>query len=254
VSLHKSKGIVLSSKVVQDIDCLLTVLLTDGNKSKFRIKGIKKSKTRPIPASEIGSIISFEYYKHELDLVHNIKEINIIERFDRIKSNYIGYLLLSYILEILDLVIPESDIKLIEYNLVEKALYTLEKEKIYFYYLPFFKVKLFYELGLLSKEILCTNCGVELNPSAKFQILVNNLNVICSNCKPIQKDETVLLKWVLFFLNSRYINIEEKRPPIELMFELDRILNDFLRNYMNRELKSFDILYKSIGGKDEIFS
>ena len=69
MSLLKKRGIILQSTTYSEADALITLLSEDGIKEKFLIKGIKKSKKRPIVASEIGTLIHIDYYYHQKDMI-----------------------------------------------------------------------------------------------------------------------------------------------------------------------------------------
>ena len=109
MSLIKEKGIVVSSKLVGEADALITLLGESGSKAKYRLKGIKKSKNRPIIASETGSYISIDFYLHKNEEIHNVKEVSITERFEKPKATYEGYLLVTYFCELIDTVLPNGD-------------------------------------------------------------------------------------------------------------------------------------------------
>lgn len=254
MSLRKENGIVIASKTVGEADSILTILAESGLKSKFKLRGIKKSKSRPIIASEIGSLINIDFYLHERDEISNIKEVSILERFEKVKSNYVGYLLLSYFCELLDTLLPESNENQSSYELLLKAITTLNTEIIFFHFLPFFKIRLLFLLGLLSKENTCNTCGVEFSQVESASIQNHNLEFVCSDCKPSYKSQLNLIYLIQYLFKTRYINLEIPKINFAEIIELDRILNDFLRSYINRELKTLEILYKQIGGKLELLT
>lgn len=252
MSLKKTSGFVIKSTTVSETDSIIHLLGEDGIKSKFKIKGIKKSKSRPIVSSEIGSQISIDYYSHEKNEISNIKEVSVIDRFDKLKSNYTGFLILTYIAELVDAIIPENYEQKQIYELFQKAILTLNEEKVYFQFLPFFKIRLLHLLGLLSREQNCSVCGEDLKEIGSASIHYQNLEFICKNCVQITKEQIGLIFLIDYLFKNRYINIDFTKTSNSDIFELDRILNDYLRIYLNKELKSFKILYHSIGGQIEL--
>ena len=109
MSLLKERGIVVASKLMGEADAVITLLCESGNKSKYRLKGIKKSKNRPIIASEPGTFISIDFYLHKNVEIFNVKEVSVIERFENPKTSYEGYLLITYFCELIDTILPNGD-------------------------------------------------------------------------------------------------------------------------------------------------
>ena len=109
MSLDKETGIVLHSRNCSNADAIITLLGSKHAKTKYTLKGIKKSKNRPIVASEIGSLISIDFYNHEKNGNKIVKEASVMNRFDKIKSSYGGFLILSYTSELLDKILPDGE-------------------------------------------------------------------------------------------------------------------------------------------------
>ncbi len=173
MSLLKKRGIILQSTTYSEADALITLLSEDGIKEKFLIKGIKKSKKRPIVATEIGTLIHIDYYYHQNNnLFFLVKEISLEKRYDLIKNDYISTLILCLFLELVEKTLPEGFTEPKIFKLLFSALEALEKYGSKTLILPFFKFKLLLSLGVVPKDYICQKCGIEIlnKNSAKLNL------------------------------------------------------------------------------------
>jgi|JI10StandDraft_1071094.scaffolds.fasta_scaffold02820_12 DNA repair protein RecO (recombination protein O) len=252
MSLIKEKGIVVSTKLVGEADALITLLGESGSKAKYRLKGIKKSKNRPIIASELGSFISIDYYHHKNTEIHNVKEVSIIDRFENPKSTYEGYLLIIYFCELIDSILPNGDSHTKCFELFYAALQALNTNKFHPLILPFFKLRLLSLLGLVSKDFSCAVCEEPVLVKNSAALHYMNLEITCGDCHPPLKNQILSIRLMDKIFKMRYANLSGEEIPTPVIIELDQILNDYLRSYLNVALKAFDLLYKSMGTNYEI--
>lgn len=252
MSLIKEKGIVVSSKLVGEADGLITLLGESGSKAKYRLKGIKKSKNRPIIASELGSYISIDFYLHKNEEIHNIKEVSVIDRFENPKATYEGYLLVTYFCELVDTILPNGDSHAKCFELFHAAMLALNTGKFQPLILPFFKLRLLSLLGLVSKDFTCSLCEEPILVKNSAYLHYMNLEMTCGDCHPPIKNQILSIRLMDRIFKNRYANLSQEEIPIPVIVELDQILNDYLRAYLNVTLKAFDLLYKSMGTSYEI--
>jgi len=252
MSLIKEKGIVVSSKLVGEADALITLLGESGSKAKYRLKGIKKSKNRPIIASETGSYISIDFYLHKNEEIHNVKEVSIIERFENPKATYEGYLLVTYFCELIDTVLPNGDSHAKCFELFYAAMLALNAGKFQPLILPFFKLRLLSLLGIVSKDFTCSICDEPVLTKNSASLQYMNLEMTCGDCHPPNKNQILSIRLMDKIFKNRFAILSQEEIPIAVIVELDQILNDYLRAYLNVTLKTFDLLYKSMGTGYEI--
>jgi DNA repair protein RecO (recombination protein O) len=235
-----------------EADALITLLCESGSKAKYRLKGIKKSKNRPIIASEIGSFISVDFYLHKNTEIFNVKEVSIIERFENPKASYEGFLLITYFCELVDTILPNGDSHEKCFGLFYAALSMLNSGKFQPLILPFFKLRLLSLLGLVSKEFRCSGCDESIlnNNSSSLQYM--NLEMTCGDCHPPKKNQILTIRLMDRIFRTRFAQLSQEEIPFSAIIDLDQVLNDYLRSYLNVNLKAFDLFYKSIGTKYEI--
>lgn len=252
MSLIKEKGIVVYSKLVGEADCVITLLCESGTKAKFRLKGIKKSKNRPIIASELGSLISIDYYAHKNVEIFNVKEVSVIERFENPKTSYEGFLLITYFCELIDTILPNGDSHSKCFDLFFAAMTVLNAKKFQPLILPFFKLRLLSLLGLVSKEFQCSICEEPILIKKSASLQFQNLEMICGDCNSLLKNQILSIRLMDRIFKTRFAVLSEEEISFAVIIDLDHVLNDYLRTYLNVNLKAFDPFYKSIGTNYEI--
>ncbi|EPG76162.1 DNA repair protein RecO [Leptospira fainei serovar Hurstbridge str. BUT 6] len=246
-ALRKAKGIVMESRILPEGDAFLRLLPEEGEVSSFRVKGIKKSKSRPIAAVEPGSLTALDYYMTQGRDTYNVKEIGLIERFDNAKKGYAGTVLVSYLVELVSSFLTEGGVHPQEYKLLYAALKELDEGGYRPIFLPFFKFKLLYVAGFLSKEISCSVCGKELGEMSSCSLEDEHFDVICGDCRTPHPDRIGLVRLIYDCLRSRYKDLKEEKISLELLKEADRLSNRALKPLLGRRLKSEAMLYESLG-------
>lgn len=246
MSLNKETGIVLFSRNFPNADSIVTLLGSTKSKTKYALKGIKKSKNRPIVSSEIGSLIAIDYYDHEKDGVKMIKEVNILNRFDAIKSSYGGFLILSYTAELLDKILPDGESYPKIFKLYFEFLTSLNSNEYSPLVLPFFKVKLLAQIGLFSGEFICHFCGQEVLEKKSVFVNPENWEVVCGDCQHVSKNYKTEVSLLSAMMKAKYKNLKSVEIPVSVIKEADSLLNIFLKYYLGASLKTADTFYKSI--------
>lgn len=246
MGLSKASGIVISSRDIGDKDRLITVLGEDSPRQNYFIRGIRKSKTRPIASTEIASLVDIVYYDREGKEWKDVKEIHLVQRFDSIKSSVYGLYFLSYFSEIAASLMPEGEDHYREAKLLKMAFLEVEKEGFHFGILPFLKVRLFGYLGIIPVEFLCIDCGEEIWKKKEADIQESTLDLICGDCRNLTRNSISLIRFFRDCYNVKYSELFSVMIPPDILFELDQILNHFLENYMGKGLKTSKEFYKML--------
>jgi DNA repair protein RecO (recombination protein O) len=247
LALEKKRGIILQSKTIGEADAMLTLLSEDGSKLKFLVKGIKKSKNRPIIASEIGSIVCIDYYFHDnVSNIYNVKEISLEKRHDTIKNDYISTLFLFFFLELMEKTIPEGEKESRTFTLLYLALEGLEKYGSNIIILPFFKYKLLLGLGVIPKDFLCKKCGTILIEEKLAKINSSTFEAICSNCENFEENDIEILRFFKQITKKNYDSILKDTIPTNILLKSDKILDKYIFTYLGIETKSSEMLYRSL--------
>ena len=243
--IAKETGFVINTRVVNEIDCIFTLLCENSPKAKFIIKGIKKSKTRSILATEPASLVSVDYYAKG-EFLHNVKELTLIERYEKAKTGYTNYLLVSYLCEFTDMFLAEGETYSKCFKIFHALMKVLENDGFQMILLPYYKFKVLLELGFLAGEFYCHECGENVLEKTNSYIDPYTMEIICSDCQNTYKNNIGIIRLLNLLSSSRYSILKELEIDKSLLLETDRILNCYIRNHLHRDLKTDDLLYKSL--------
>ncbi len=247
MSLLKKRGIILQSTTYSEADALITLLSEDGIKEKFLIKGIKKSKKRPIVASEIGTLIHIDYYYHQNNnLFFLVKEISLEKRYDLIKNDYISTLILCLFLELVEKTLPEGFTEPKIFKLLFSALEALEKYGSKTLILPFFKFKLLLSLGVVPKDYNCQKCGIEILNKNSAKLNLVTLEALCSDCEIFSENDIEIIRLFRGISKKKYDLVVLEIIPEILLIRADTILDKFIINSLGISPKSSEMLYRSL--------
>ena len=180
------------------------------------------------------------------------KEVSVIDRFENPKGSYEGYLLVTYFCELIDTILPNGDSHTKCFELFHAAMSVLNAGKFQPLILPFFKLRLLSLLGLVSKEFHCSICEEPLLTKNSASLHFQNLEMTCGDCNPSKKNQILSIRLIDRIFKTRFANLSQEEISFSVIVDLDQVLNDYLRAYLNVNLKAFEPFYKSIGTKYEI--
>lgn len=246
MGLKKDKGIVIHSRNIGDQDRIISLLSETQPRTNYFLRGIRKSKSRPIASSEIGSYIELDFYEREGKEWRDVKEVNLIERYDSIKSSVIGLYFLSYLSEIVYHLMPEGELHSKEAKLLKLAYDEVNTNGFYYGILPFIKIRLLGYLGIVPIEFLCIDCGEDLIHKNQADIHPSTMEIHCGDCRSLERNRIHLIRFLKDCCNTRYSVIFSDVISVSILIESDQILNDFLENYMGINLKSSKEFYKML--------
>ncbi len=247
LSLLKKRGIILQSNTYSEADALITLLSDDGFKEKFLIKGIKKSKKRPIVASEIGTLIHIDYYFHQNNsLFYLVKEISLEKRYDVIKNNYLSTLILCLFLELIEKTLPEGYADPKHFKLLFGALEALEKYGSNILILPFFKFKLLLSLGVVPREYNCQKCGDGILTKDSAKLNLATLEALCCDCEVFSENDIEIIRLFKGISKKSYDSVVLEKIPEVLLMRADTILDMFIKSSLGVSPKSSEMLYRSL--------
>lgn len=246
MGLIKSRGIVLHKNLTNDIDASISVLEENGNKNKFIVKGIQKTKKRSILSVEPGSLVSMDYYPQMKNNLHNVKEINLEQRFDIIKNDYLSTLIMYLFLELTERTIPQGISEPKYFGILLAGLSELENNGAKLKILPFFKIKLLYHSGLIPKEFSCSICHNDFSSSVSGKMNYFNFELLCDSCSTIEENDIDIIKLMRYIVHTSYSQFLTLNPTRNLLLKSNSILDTYINYNLGVVLKSNDILYPNL--------
>jgi DNA repair protein RecO (recombination protein O) len=247
MALKKEKGIVIQSMDFGDSDRMISIAGASEIRMKFVSKGIRKSKRRAISSTELGSLVELDFYDQNEKEWKSIKEINLINRFDSVKSSYLGSLMVFYFCEMIAILYPEGESHPFLYQLLLGSFEHTETNGFRTELLPFFKLRALANLGHFPTEFYCHTCGESVLEKKSAYFAMENREFLCGDCHTLPKDHLPMIRLFQTILSNRFTGMLAQNPRKEVIKEADQILNQFLRSITGKELKSYFEFYKSIG-------
>lgn len=246
MSLQKANGIVLETREIAEADSLIVVFLENGLKESFLIKGIRKSKRRELVSREIGTLVSLIYYEKQNKEIFSIREISVLERFEKLKASYSGFLAISLMVELVNKFIPRNLEQKKIFDLLSKALFTLNELGISEISLPFFKIRLLQILGYAPKDFHCLHCSCDIFQKSSAFIHPTTLEINCIDCGLVPENHLDVLRIMKKFTHSNYRNVVYEVIPLDHLNQFDSILNQFIHFQLGFELKSQSLLSNNL--------
>jgi DNA repair protein RecO (recombination protein O) len=247
MALKKEKGIVIQSMDFGDSDRMISLAGESEVRMKFISKGIRKSKRRAIASTELGSLIEIDFYDQNEKDWKSIKEINLLNRYDEIKSSYLGTMFIFYLCEIITVLYPEGESHPFLYQILIGSFDFANENGFVIELLPFFKLRALANLGHFPTEFFCHSCGESVLAKKSAYFSMENREFLCGDCHTLPKDQLPMIQLFHVILSHRFSKFMEWKPKRETVREADYVLNQFLRSITGKELKSYFEFYKTIG-------
>ncbi len=266
MQIKKAIGFILRKTDIGEGNVMIDAFLKDlqdltYSKYKLKIFGILKSKKRNPIVVEIGNYISVDFYYKENSEIHNVKEINLIERFYDIKKDYENFYHFSKIIQITNLMTRfEKDLKEI-YELLYYASFfiqnylenskqelksLLESMEVSFWDLIFlfYMVRLLNISGYVGDVEKCSSCGQKIQEKAKWQ---ESMYFLCEQCDlTANRNDFFYKEIILLILKNKFINFVYKLKEF-LVKQKNIEMSEFLERMMNKmNLITSDLLERPI--------
>lgn len=124
--LIKTKGIVLSSKILPSDDVIYIILTEEKGKMRVYGKGVKKTSSKRRPHLQTGNMISVVLRKsHD---TYYLQETTLVSAFSQIKQSSTKLNWLYALLFMVDRLVPEMEQDQNIYNTLQKFMINLSKQ------------------------------------------------------------------------------------------------------------------------------
>lgn len=250
MNIYKTSGIVINRKDTGEADKIITVFTNTEGKLKAIAKGI-----RWILSKNSGHLELFNYC--ELSLVESrnqldkITNASTIESFKNLRADLKKTAIAYFLAETIDKLLPEKEKNKKVFDLLLFCLRYLNDASIIEkpdLFISYFGFNLLSEIGYRPELMVCVHCRKPIQPIDNFFSLKLG-GVICPSCArrfdqksiKISKDVLKILRAILDF--PLEIIMKLKTVPI-YEAEVKKIAESFLRNIIEREIKSSRFLKK----------
>jgi DNA repair protein RecO (recombination protein O) len=248
---YQTQGIILKQTKLGEFDKIVTFYTPEFGKLRAVAKGACR------PKSKLGGNV--EPLTHSLMLLAKGRNLDIITQSQTIN----GFLALKsdlwrmacglYILELIDAFTIEGGENPALFDLLLDILNQLSEPNSNEAALRYFELHLLHHLGYRPQLRRCVSCDSPLKPVVNF-FSISKGGLLCPNCnsaeayryeqieaislKPPLPLSVRALKVLRLWQSCDYVTARRVRTKPELSLELERILHEYIRYILQRELKS----------------
>lgn len=240
MSIHKTEVLVLRKWDFRETSLIVNFYSRDFGKMSGLLKGIRKEPGKFASTLETFSHNEIVFYKKINSALHLVSQCDCKDNFDMVRQNISKVTVASFMMELIDAVMPLEDVNQEVFDLANISLRELaltdNPDKI----MTIFKIKMLAFSGFKPHFDSCVSCQDRVNGHSKFSFVLGGL--LCSRCYPKDlKARSIFRGTVASILhiekNDFKINLNLGMNP-QIKKELNIILNAFLTFHLEKELKS----------------
>ncbi len=242
----KTEGIVLKHFDFRETSRIVTFFTKDHGKMKGILKGIRKDHRKFGSQADKFSVNDIVYYQYRNSDLHLVSQCDLKSFFFKIRKDLKKTLAASYILELVDYIMPPEEKNEDVYRLMNDYLTSLELALDISKLVHIFQIKILLFSGFRPYLDSCLECGQKIKEKARFNLHKGGL--MCDRCHMPQHESTLISHGAI----ASILHIEKSSWEycLRLTFtdaikkELKYILNNFLVFHLERHVKSARYLGK----------
>jgi DNA repair protein RecO (recombination protein O) len=239
--IPKTKAIVIKRRDFRETSLIVTFFSQDFGKIKCLFKGIRANPKKFASALNLFSYNEIIFYKSRHSELHLASQCDLVKDFERIRADLRHSSLLTYIMELVDAIMPLEDKNVEVFKLLLNCLESADSgafdaEKLVY----LFQIKLLILSGFRPHLDSCIACDKKILEKAAFSVRLGGL--ICSNCNNRDRYSHGILKGTI--ASIMHVEHSEWQKALNLGLsgrvkqELRNILFNFLSTHLDRPLKS----------------
>jgi DNA repair protein RecO (recombination protein O) len=246
MSIHRTEVIVLNRRDFRETSIIVNFYSKDFGKFAGILKGFKTDPAKFASTLELFSYNEIIFYKKRNSSLHLVTQADIKDNFSSIRQNISKVSMGSFMVELLDALMPDEDKNEEIFNLTLGCLKELQASNNPDKILTIFKIKILALSGFRPHFDSCLSCGGRILGEAKFSLVLGGL--LCAGCyHKDMKARSIFRGTIASILhiekNDLKINLNLGLNP-QIKRELVSILNSFLNFHLEKELKSQKFLNK----------
>ncbi|GAW93429.1 DNA repair protein RecO [Calderihabitans maritimus] len=241
--LYKAEGVVIRGRDYGEADRIITLYSRQHGKVDAIAKGVRKPKSRMRGGVQLFTFSSFLLYPGRT--LDTVTQCEIIEPFTLLREDLTRFAYASYLVELVNSLVPERDAneKLFFLLLASLHLLTREDPEVS---VRFFEIRLLSLLGYRPQLQNCVQCG-KFVPDKSIKFSVRLGGVLCRDCSPEDKSAFSISKGALTVLDQ-LTKIDPRRIgrlkiSVPMRQELERMLCEYILYRAERQLKSLDFIF-----------
>ena len=236
----KTEAIVLKSFDFRETSKIVTFYTREFGKVKGILKGIRKDSKKFGSSVEKFSVNDLVFYQYRNSDIHLVSHCDMKEYYFPLRRDLRRMTAASYILELVDAIMPVEQKNEDIYNLICQYLKSLESIEDISKLVHIFQIKTLLYSGFRPHLDACVQCEQKVQGQTRFSMRLGGL--VCDGCRQSQSDAAPISRGTV----ASIIHIEKNEwdhsvrlgisPPVKK--ELKYVLNNFLVFHLEKHLRS----------------
>ena len=236
----QTEAIVLKTMDLRETSRIARFFSKDFGKVSGVLKGIRKDHKKFGSSVDRFSVNDIVYYQYRNSDLHLISQCDLKDYFFPIRQDLKRSLAASYILELVDKIMPAEEPNRDVYQLMMDFLTALEKADDINTMIHIFQIKILLFSGFRPHLDSCLKCHKKITSRAKFSMLLGGL--VCLACPLSEPGATLISQGAV----ASILHVEKSEwetclrlgitPAVKK--ELKFVLNNFLVYHLGRKIKS----------------
>jgi len=243
----KTEAIVLKTFDYRETSRIAFFFSKKYGKVKGVLKGIRRDQKKFGSNLDKFSINDIVYYQYRNSDLHLISQCDLKGFFFSIRQDYNKALAASYLVELVDAIMPVEYPNPEVYNVMINFLTTLEATDDINKLVHILQIKILLLSGFRPHIDSCLKCSGHIEGKSKFSMKLGGL--VCSKCKVDDGSITIISKGTISTLlhieKGSWQNLLRLGLTAPVKKELKYILNNFLVFHLGKKLKSEKYLHRS---------
>ena len=236
----KTDGIVLKSFDFRETSKIVTFFTKEHGKLKGILKGIRKDHKKFGSNVDKFSVNTIVYYHHRNSDLHLVGQCDLSAFFFPIRQDLKKTLAASYMLELVDAIMPAEEENEAVYQLMLDYLKSLETAQDINKIVHVFQIKILLLSGFRPHLDSCVKCQKQIKTRARFSVPFGGL--VCGECPTNEATVSLIspgtVASILHVEKNDWAGSVRLGLSAPIKKELKFILNNFLVYHLERKLKS----------------
>ncbi len=236
----KTEAIVLKSFDFRETSKIVTFYTRQFGKVKGVLKGIRKDSRKFGSSVDKFSLNDIVFYQYRNSDIHLVSQCDMKDYYFPIRQDYKKMTAASYILELVDAIMPVEEKNQDIYDLIIQYLSSLQTAPDISKLVHVFQIKTLLYSGFRPHLDTCVKCEKKVLGQTRFSMMLGGL--VCDICRPSGGDAAPVSKGTV----ASILHIEQCEWNKSLRLglsasikkELKFVLNNFLVFHLEKNLKS----------------
>jgi DNA repair protein RecO (recombination protein O) len=236
VSLYRDHGVVLRTWKLGEADRIISLFTRDNGKVRAVAKGVRKSSSRFGARLEPTSHVALQLHRGKGDL-DTVTQVELLGRHANIRGDLDRFGHAAAMLEVVDNLTPDREPHPELYEMLYRALHTLDVHSSPLVTAAFF-IKVLSLEGVEPHVDACVSCG-ETEPLVAFDLEAGGL--MCGACRrgtAVRPEAVELLQQIL----GGRLGTALAAEPSPATHEVDQLATRIMEHHIERRLRSVRVL------------